>query len=112
MTQKFVVPVSDGVLDAHFGHCQQFTIVEVKNKLIMKEYIIDAPPHEPGKLPLFLINEGVTDVIAGGMGQKAIEIFNRNRVNVFVGAPSYSAKALVDGCLSNTLDFAVNYCDH
>lgn len=112
MTQKFVVPTSYGLLDKHFGHCSHFTIVEVKNNVIMDEQIIDSPPHEPGKLPLFLIEKGVTDVIAGGMGQGAIQIFNQNQVNVYVGAPQLKAKALVDGHLSRTLKFTGNYCDH
>ncbi|MBI9065503.1 MAG: ATPase, partial [Marinilabiliaceae bacterium] len=77
MTQKFVVPTSNGILDPHFGHCSHFTIIEVTNNLIMDESIIDAPPHQPGILPRFLAEKGATDVIAGGMGQSAINIFNQ-----------------------------------
>lgn len=46
------------------------------------------------------------------MGQGAIQIFNQNQVNVYVGAPQLKAKALVDGHLSRTLKFTANYCDH
>jgi len=112
MTKKFVVPTSYGVLDNHFGHCSHYTIVDVKNNVIMDEQIVDSPPHEPGKLPLFLIEKGITDVIAGGIGESAIQIFNQNQVNVYVGAPQLKAKALVDGFLSRTLKFKANCCDH
>jgi len=112
MIQKFVIPTSNGTLDPHFGHCSHFTIIEVTNNLIMGESIIDAPPHQPGILPRFLAEKGATDVIAGGMGQSAINIFNQHQVNVFVGAPKLKAKELVEGFLNKTLSFTANYCDH
>jgi predicted Fe-Mo cluster-binding NifX family protein len=46
------------------------------------------------------------------MGQRAINIFNQNGVNAFVGAPKMSAKELVEGFLSGSLEFSANYCDH
>ena len=112
MTQKFAIPASNGILDEHFGHCSHFIMIEVKNNLIIGESSIEAPPHRPGMLPVYLVEKGVTDVIAGGMGQNAIKIFNQNHVNVFVGAPKLRAKDLVEGFLNKTLSFSANYCDH
>lgn len=34
-------------------------------------------PHEPGFLPVWLALQGVTHIIAGGMGQRAISLFNQ-----------------------------------
>jgi predicted Fe-Mo cluster-binding NifX family protein len=59
-----------------------------------------------------LAEKGVTDVLAGGMGHKAIQIFNYNNVNVFVGAPQIAAEELVQGYLEKTIEFTANYCDH
>jgi predicted Fe-Mo cluster-binding NifX family protein len=59
-----------------------------------------------------LSDSGVTDVLAGGMGQKAIDILNYNNVNVFVGAPQLTAQELVTGFLNETISFSANYCDH
>lgn len=112
MTKKIVIPTTEGLLDPHFGHCKQFTMIEVKNNVIMDESYIDAPPHQPGLLPRYLAEKGATDVIAGGMGQSAIQIFNQHQVNVFVGAPKLKAKELVEGFLSETLSFSANYCNH
>jgi len=110
--KKIAVPTSEGILDAHFGHCKQFAMVEVEDKTILNTTYIDAPPHQPGLLPPWLAERGATDIIAGGMGQHAIRLFNEKGVNVFVGAPKLTPEELVNGFLRETLEFNANYCDH
>lgn len=113
MTRKIAVPVNEiGLLDAHFGHCKFFALLIVEGDKIVAEDKIVPPPHEPGVLPRWLAEKSVTDIIAGGMGQKAIELFNQSGVNVFVGAPQLSAVELVEGHLQGTLSFTANYCNH
>jgi predicted Fe-Mo cluster-binding NifX family protein len=112
MKKTIAIPTSEGILDAHFGHCKQFAMVEVENKEIGEISFIDAPPHKPGLLPPWLAERGATDIIAGGMGQHAIRLFNEKGVNVFVGAPKLTPTEIVNGFLNETLSFAANYCDH
>ncbi|BAX82506.1 NifB/NifX family molybdenum-iron cluster-binding protein [Labilibaculum antarcticum] len=112
MKKKIAVPVKEGILDGHFGHCSHFALLDVMDNTIVAEDLVAAPPHEPGLLPPFLADLGVTDVIAGGMGNQAIQIFNKHNVNVFVGAPQMGAKELVTGFLNESLSFTANYCDH
>jgi len=113
MNKKIAVPVdTNGTLDGHFGHCAFFALFQIEEEKITKKEQVSPPPHEPGVLPKWLAEEGVTDVLAGGMGNRAIQIFNENKVNVFVGAPKLPASALVNGFLNNTIDFSANYCDH
>lgn len=113
MNQTIAIPVNEqGILDAHFGHCKFFMLVHTKKGEIMSLEKVVPPPHEPGVLPRWLAEQGATDVIAGGMGQRAIQIFNQHGVNVFVGAPQITARELVEGFLNKTITFAANYCDH
>ncbi len=113
MNKKIAVPVNEnGILDAHFGHCKYFVFMEIENNTIISESKLPPPPHEPGILPKWVAEQGATDVIAGGMGQHAIQIFNNNKVNVFVGAEQQSAKDLVTSFLSDKLSLKANYCDH
>lgn len=109
---KIAIPVSNGTLDAHFGHCKQFAIFDIENNKIVNSTNIDAPPHEPGLLPKLLSEKGVHNIIAGGMGHKAISLFHQFGVNVFVGAPQLPAINLVEGFLNKTISFNANYCDH
>lgn len=113
MDKKIAIPIdSSGRLDEHFGHCKFFSLIEVKNGVIVSEEKVEPPPHEPGLLPKWLSQKGVSDIIAGGMGQRAIQLFNHFGVNAFVGAPKLTAKVLVKGFIEENLSFSANYCDH
>lgn len=113
MKKIIAVPVNEqNILDAHFGHCKYFALYHVEDEKIVSEEIVQPPPHEPGVLPQFLAGKGVTDVLAGGMGNRAIQHFNNQKVNVFVGAPALEASKLVNGFLNESIRFSANYCDH
>lgn len=110
--KRIAIPLESGILCSHFGHCQQFAIIETENGSIKGESLVTPPPHEPGLLPAWLNEKGVTDVIAGGMGQRAISLFKQNKINVFVGAPIKEPKDLAADLLNGTLAAGANYCDH
>ena len=113
MKKKIAIPIDhNGILDAHFGHCKFFALLDIESNEIISEERIVPPPHEPGLLPKWLSDKGVTDIIAGGMGQRAIQLFNHHGVNAFVGAPRLSARELTEGYIKGTLTFSANYCNH
>lgn len=112
MNKRIAIPLENGVLCAHFGHCQKFAIVEVENSVITDVKEVTPPEHVPGSYPRFVAGLGVTDVIGGGMGQKAIDLFNRQDINAFVGAPTKAARELVTDFINNKLDLTANYCNH
>jgi len=109
---KFAIPMAEGKLTAHFGHCKEFAIIDVQNDEIKEKSVLVPPPHEPGVLPKWLHDLGANVIIAGGMGQRAIDLFNEKGINVFVGAPALTPEELVKGFLNETLSFSANYCDH
>lgn len=109
---KFAIPIADGKLTAHFGHCKEFAMVEVEDQKILNTEMLDPPPHEPGVLPRWLKEQGTTVVIAGGMGQRAIQLFQQAGVEVFVGAPVDEPENLVKSYLNQTLVTGGNVCDH
>lgn len=111
--KKIAIPIDEnGILDGHFGHCKFFNVFTEENKQIINQEKVIPPPHEPGVLPKWLSEQGITDVITGGMGQMALNLFNQRGVNVFVGAPQESSVDLVHGFLNNSLSLTANYCGH
>ena len=110
--KKIALPVVDGKLSPHFGHCQHFEIFDVENNKIIEKTVAISPPHEPGILPGWLAEKGVTDIIAGGMGQRAIGLFNQNNINAYVGAQIKEPKELVLDFIKGTLETSANLCDH
>jgi predicted Fe-Mo cluster-binding NifX family protein len=111
---KIAIPTSQGLLCPHFGHCDEFTIIEVntESKEIIATQVIEAPEHEPGLLPRWLYEKGANLIIAGGMGQRAQMLFAQNGVQVVVGAPSAPPADLVRLHLSGELQTGSNLCDH
>ena len=109
---KFAIPVAEGKLTAHFGHCKEFALVDVEDNQITNKETLQPPPHEPGVLPRWLHHLGADVIIAGGMGQRAISLFAENDIEVIVGAPTAAPEALVQGYLDQTLTTGGNVCDH
>jgi len=109
---RFAIPLADGKLTAHFGHCQEFALVNVEDQKILSTETLVPPPHEPGVLPQWLKEQGANVVIAGGMGQRAIDLFGQAGIQVLVGAPVETPEALVKSYLDQTLVSGANVCDH
>lgn len=96
----------------HFGHCQVFAVVQVQEGRIGAVEHQLPPPHEPGVLPRWLGELGVTLIIAGGMGRRAQELFAAQGIMVVTGAPALAPEALVQQYLTGTLATGPNVCDH
>jgi predicted Fe-Mo cluster-binding NifX family protein len=109
---KFAIPLANGKLTAHFGHCQAFALVEVADNEIANTQILAPPPHEPGILPSWLHELGADVIIAGGMGQRAVALFDEKGIKVITGALTRPPEELVTSYLNGTLMTGANVCDH
>ncbi|MFP3871136.1 MAG: NifB/NifX family molybdenum-iron cluster-binding protein [Syntrophobacteria bacterium] len=109
---KFAIPLVNGMLSTHFGHCEEFAIIETEDGHIKSKELHIPPPHEPGILPYWLSQMGVKVVIAGGMGQRALNLFSQSGIQVAVGAPSSPPETLVSEYLKGDLVTGENLCDH
>lgn len=110
--KRIAIPVVKGVLSAHFGHCEYFAMFDVEDHTITNENKEIPPPHQPGVLPKWLAEKGATDIIAGGMGQRAIQLFHQNNINVCIGAETKKPKELAEEYISGKLVSGENLCDH
>ncbi|MFP4258379.1 MAG: iron-sulfur cluster carrier protein MrpORP [Desulfovermiculus sp.] len=111
---RIALPVADGKLCMHFGHCQHFAMVNVnqENKTIESVDMLTPPPHEPGVLPQWLAEQKANLVIAGGMGSRAQSLFTQNGIQVLTGAPAGTPEELVQAYLNGSLITGNNVCDH
>lgn len=113
-TMRFAIPLAEGNLCMHFGHCETFALVDVDpaTKAITKTASVVPPPHEPGLLPKWLAERGVTAIIAGGMGSRAQGLFAERGIQVVTGATGGTPEELVKAHLAGTLQTGANTCDH
>jgi len=110
---KIAIPLADGCLCMHFGHCEHFALVETdeRNNIVSKT-LLTPPAHEPGVLPAWLHEQGADVIIAAGMGMRAQQLFTQNHITVVVGAPARTPEQLVEEYLNDTLETGDNICDH
>jgi predicted Fe-Mo cluster-binding NifX family protein len=111
---RIAIPLTDGRLDRHFGHCEKFALVDVDpaTKEITATSEAEAPEHQPGLLPPWLKERGADLIIAGGMGSRAHSLFQAASIEVLTGAPAESADTIVRQYLDGNLITGENACDH
>lgn len=93
---KIAIAREGSEVSGHFGHCQAYAIYEADNATIAHIEDLQSPAHEPGKLPPFLASHGVNLIIAGGMGQRAVDLFTDNKIEVILGVSGMVDKAAQD----------------
>jgi predicted Fe-Mo cluster-binding NifX family protein len=111
---RYAIPVSGGMVSEHFGHCEQFALIDVdeEGKKILRKELVPSPGHQPGLLPQWLAEEGVSVVIAGGMGSRAQGLFKESHIDVVIGVLESDPEKAVVAYLSGALDTGDNICDH
>jgi predicted Fe-Mo cluster-binding NifX family protein len=112
MKRIIAIPINENSLCQHFGHCQKFAVIQSENNKITGESYLVPPAHEPGVLPAWLASQGVTHVIAGGMGHRAISLLNHHNIQVYTGAEEKPARILAEELLNEKLITGKNTCDH
>ncbi|TDT71945.1 Mrp family chromosome partitioning ATPase [Hypnocyclicus thermotrophus] len=109
---KVAFPTNDKTnVEEHFGHCKEFVIFEIEDAKIINKSFVTPPPHEPGVIPRFLGEQGANVIITGGMGQKAIDIFKSQNIDVILGARGSieeNLKTYLEGELYST----ASACNH
>ena len=111
---RIAIPLAQGKLSLHFGHCDQFAIFDIDGEIskVINRKDVTPPAPEPGVLPKWLHENNVSVIIAGGMGQRAQQLFTQDGIKVVIGASGQSPEELVSAYLENTLETGDNICDH
>ena len=109
MTLKIAISTDRDDVSAHFGRCPSFTIVEIEDGKLIKKETIDNPGHHPGFLPQFLHERSVGAIVAGGMGQRAVGLFNEQNIQVIVGING-TVEEIIDKIVTGTLEGGESLC--
>jgi len=85
---KVAVPTRGNVVDDHFGHCEMYTVFTVdENSKIEKAEILPSPQGCGCKsnIASVLKEMGVSVMLAGNMGNGALNVLNSQGIQVFRG---------------------------
>ncbi len=83
----------------HFGRCPYYVFVDLDTNSIKNTTTKENPffnTHEEGAVPQFIATEKVDILIAGGMGPKAIEWFNKLKITAITTKPREISNVLKD----------------
>lgn len=87
----------ESVAAHHFGRCPYYVIVDVNDHHITAVESIANPyyqAHRPGQVPAFIREQGVDKMVAGGMGRRAIALFQQYGIEAYTGAAGTVRRAL------------------
>jgi predicted Fe-Mo cluster-binding NifX family protein len=111
---KVAIPVYEGLLSPHFGHCSEFHLFDcdIETREIYGFESIPAPPHQPGLLPRWLKERGVDVLLGGGMGHRAIQLMDKMGINVITGLNPDKPEQVVEAYLQGDIQPGNNLCSH
>ena len=105
-------------MSMHFGRCPYYTLVDVEGEDIKSVEVIENPyynNHTPGAVPQFINSQNVQVMIAGGMGPRAIDLFQSLGIEVATGVGGQVEnvlKAYLEGKVYGTVPCAHDHHSH
>lgn len=111
-TMKIAVPLADGKLSSHFGHCEQVSFIDVDldTKEIVSTLVEIPPEHTTGSLPKFVGAHGANLLLVGSIGAMAKKFLAEDEVEVIDGCPVDTPETLVKALMDETLTSGSNEC--
>ncbi|BCN31148.1 NifB/NifX family molybdenum-iron cluster-binding protein [Anaeromicropila herbilytica] len=94
---KIALPSRQDLIDSHFGHCEYFTVFTTNDTDILEKEILESPAGCGCKsdIATVLADMGVTLMLAGNMGDGAVNVLNNTGIQV------------VRGCAGNVKEVAL-----
>ncbi|HID87763.1 MAG TPA: dinitrogenase iron-molybdenum cofactor biosynthesis protein [Anaerolineae bacterium] len=87
----------ESVVSPHFGRCPYYILVDVEGQEVKAVQAVDNPyygQHAPGVVPGFIQGQGADVMLTGGMGRRAISLFEQYGIEAVTGASGTVRHAL------------------
>lgn len=82
---KIAIATDGNNVSAHFGRCSEYTVIELEDGKAKERYSLQNPGHEPGRIPVFLKENEIDQIVAGGMGRRAQQLFEQMGIEWILG---------------------------
>ena len=85
---KIAIPTRDNRVDDHFGHCEKYTLISIDDKQKIESMeTLDSPQGCGCKsnIAAILQQKGVDTMLAGNMGQGALNVLTHHGIQVYRG---------------------------
>lgn len=108
---KIALPSRNDMIDSHFGHCEYFTVFTTSNSEIVSQETVSSPAGCGCKsnIASVLADMGVTMMLAGNMGDGAVQVLNNSGIDVVRGC-SGNVKEVALAWLSGSIKDSGDSC--
>jgi predicted Fe-Mo cluster-binding NifX family protein len=107
---RVAIAVDGQVVAQHFGHAPIYRVYRIENDHLLGVESLANPGHRPGVLPAFLNAHGIEVMIAGGMGESALKLFEKYGITVYTGISGYPDR-VIDQFLAHELTPSNTPCE-
>ncbi|MBL7063129.1 MAG: NifB/NifX family molybdenum-iron cluster-binding protein [Anaerolineae bacterium] len=79
----------DSVVSPHFGRCPYYVLVDLEGQEVKQVTAVANPyydHHQQGQVPGFIRSQGADVMLTGGMGRRALGLFEQYGVEAVTGA--------------------------
>ena len=111
---KIAIPTRGNIVDNHFGHCEAYTVFTIdENKIITSSEILPSPQGCGCKsnIASVLQQKGVSIMLAGNMGNGALNVLTSHGIEVYRGCSGDVLK-VAEGFLEGQIDDSGEGCHH
>jgi len=113
---KIAVPVTgSNQIDGHFGHCEYYSVYTISEKAEITD--VQTIKSEQGcgcksNIAGVLAENGVTVMLAGGIGGGAINVLNRSGIEVIRGCAGNANEVVKNYVVGNIMDSGESCSQH
>lgn len=101
--KRVAIPIDHGTLSEYFGRCSYYKVFEIEGKSV-SEMELDLPMvSHIEELPQWAAENGITDIIAYKVDRQIIKLFNKHKINLFVGISKDTPEKLIAGFMNERL---------
>ncbi len=113
---KIAVPLTENKqIDDHFGHCEYYGVYTVSDSKEITDMQILPSPQGCGcksNIAMELAGDGVTVMLAGGMGEGAVNVLDNFGIKVIRGCSGDATEVVKMFILGNLTDSGISCMQH
>jgi predicted Fe-Mo cluster-binding NifX family protein len=112
---KIAIPTNGNLVDSHFGHCEMYTVISADDNLTVTGTEILLSPQGCGcksNIAGIFQKIGVKVMLAGGIGEGAIQVLNHHGIDVIRGCSGDVSKLAEKYLIGGLTDSGVSCAQH
>ncbi len=104
MKKRVAIPVKNAQLCNNLSECSHYEVFEISGENVLRKELRAFADTDLQKLPQWLKEKGITDVIAYKIDPGIINLFASLKINLFVGVASKSSEEIIEDYIQGRLE--------